>query len=289
MYELVIDLDVLFCTIASKYRLHQCVAMYHSLKSCMAEALLVVLAIDLESEKVLDSLQFPELVVISAAGLEDDELRKLKKERTSSEYCWTLKPVFLLYLYQRFSDIDTLVYLDSDLFFFSNPMQLLRRKDKWSVLLTTHKVNRKANGGFAAFRRSSYAYEAIKWWKNSCLEWCYYHYDNGRFADQGYLDSFKVKFKGVKYLDTPGANAATWNFFRYNFMLKGENIYVDRSRLIFYHFSGLRMKRHASSVIIYGAEAPCMLCKAYSKALRTAIEEIGAVDRKATEYFYLGV
>ena len=274
---------------ASKHRLHQCVAMYHSLKSCMTEAILAVLAIDAECLQVLNALSLPELLVISAAELEDDELRKLKEERNSSEYCWTLKPVLLLHLYERLRDFNILVYLDSDLFFFDNPMQLLRRNDKWSVLLTTHKVNRKANGGFVAFRRSSHAFGALKWWRDSCLEWCYYNNDNGRFADQGYLDSMRVKYKGVKYLDTPGANVATWNFFRYNFMLKDENIYVDRSRLIFYHFSGMRMKNYESSVAIYGAEAPCLICRIYIKALRAAIEEIGKVDQKATEYFYSGI
>lgn len=263
--------------------------MYHSLKSCMGEAVLAVLAVDEESLQVLNALKLPELLIFSASELEDDELRKLKEERNSSEYCWTLKPVLLLNLYENFSNINIFVYLDSDLFFFDSPMQLLRENNRWSVLLTTHKVNRKANGGFVAFKRSNHANEAIKWWRDSCIEWCYYHYDNERFADQGYLDSMRIKYKGVKYLDTPGANVATWNFFRYNFTHKDGRIYVGGSRLVFYHFSGLRMKKHASSVVIYGAEVPCIVCGIYSKAIREAIEEIGALDQKVTEYFYTGV
>lgn len=282
-------MDVLFCSIASKYRLYQCIAMYHSLKSCMSDAILAVLAVDGESEKVLEALKLPELLVISAEELEDNELKGLKKQRNSSEYCWTLKPVLLLHLYEKFKETDIFAYFDSDIFFFDNPIKLFRKNDNWYVMLTTHKVDRRANGGFVAFRRSNEAYKALKWWKDRCLEWCYCYHDHGRFADQGYLDFLRVRYNGVKYLDMPGANAATWNFFKYDLTLKDGSIYIDRSRLIFYHFSGLRMKRHGSSVALYGAEVPCVLCRIYSKALRDAVKEIERVSQKTTEYFYLGL
>lgn len=281
-------MEVLFCTIASKYRLHQCVAMYHSLKHNMAEAALVVLAVDEESREVFDALKLPGVTVISAKELENTELEKLKRQRNSSEYCWTLKPVLLLHLYESFKDIKIFAYLDADLFFFDNPMKLFKGSGNWSVLLTTHKVNRKANGGFVAFMRGSHANEALKWWKEKCLEWCYYRNDNRRFADQGYLDLMKARFKGVSYLDMQGANVATWNYFKFDLGLKNGNIYVGRSRLIFYHFSGLRLKKIAGSIALYGAEVPCLVCGTYSSALRAAILEIEEVDREITECFYLG-
>jgi len=168
-------------------------------------------------------------------------------------------------------------------------MRLFNGRGNWSVLFTTHKVNRKANGGFVAFMRGSHAYEALKWWKKRCLEWCYFINDNGRFADQGYLDFMRARFKGVSYLDMPGANVATWNYFKFDLELKDGNIYVGRNRLLFYHFSGLRLKKIAGSTALYGAETPCLVCGIYSKALRAAISEIGEVDRDITECFYLGL
>ncbi len=282
-------MKVLFCTIASKYRLHQCVALYHSLKRFMPEAALVVLAVDGESHKVLDALKLPEVTVISAEQLEDAKLKELKEQRNSSEYCWTLKPVLLLHLYENYKDYSIFVYLDSDLLFFDSPLKLFSGGGNWSVLLTTHKVNRKANGGFVAFKRCTYAHEALKWWKDSCLEWCYSHNDNRRFGDQGYLDLMRDRFKGVTYLDMPGANVATWNYFKYDLELKNGNIFVDRNRLVFFHFSGFRMKRQESSVIIYGAEIPCVVCGAYKSAITNAIKEIEAIDKEITEYFYSGI
>ena len=281
-------MNIMFCTIVTKHRLHQCIAMYNSLKGRMPEAFLAVLAVDRESGRVLDALKLPGMLVISAEEQENDELRELKGQRSPSEYCWTLKPVLLLYLYERFADVKIFVYADSDIFFFDNPMKLFGRKDRWHVLLTTHKVNRKTNGGFAAFKRSNDSYKALKWWKDRCIEWCYCKYDNGRFADQGYLDSMSGMFNGVEYIDIPGANAASWNYFKYDFSEMDGNILVNGSRLIFYHFSGLRLKRYADTVALCGAEIPCVVCGIYSKALRDAIKKIEGIDRKVTDYFYIG-
>ncbi len=282
-------MEVLFCTIVSKYRLFQCVAMYRSLKLRMKEAALAVLAVDEESARVLETLRLTDLIVITADKLEDNELLELKKERTYSEYCWTLKPVLLLYLYERYEEVRIFTYLDSDLFFFDNPMKLFRIRDKWSVLLTTHKVNRKTNGGFAAFMRNSQAYEALKWWDEKCREWCYYRHDNGRFADQGYLDVMRKKYRGVLYIDIPGSNAASWNYYKYDFEIKDNKVYINKNRLIFYHFSGLRLKRHETTVAIHGAEAPCILCGIYMDSIKKAIKDIEEVSPEVTEYFYLGI
>lgn len=281
-------MKILFCTIVSRYRLHQCVAMYHSLR-CFIDAPLYVLAVDEETKQVLDAMKLPGMAVIALSELEDDRLRNIKLQRNTSEYCWTLKPVLLLHLYENRKDYEILAYIDSDLFFFSSPMQLFKGVGNWSVLLTTHKVDRKANGGFVAFKRCSYAYAALKWWKARCLEWCYYSKDHGRFADQGYLDFMRTRFKGVSYLDMPGANLATWNYFIYELSQKEGNIYVNGSRLIFYHFSGLRMQKGSGSITIYGAEMPQIVHESYSKALNASIMEIEAIDQKVTEYFYSGI
>lgn len=282
-------MEITFTTITSKYRLFQCVAMYHSLKHFMAEAPLVVLAVDQETKRVLDALKLPGMNVISVEELEDARLKEIRQQRDLSEYCWTLKPVLLLKLVERFKECDIFVYLDSDIFFFDNPMRLLKGKRNWSVLLTTHKVNRKANGGFAAFRRSSSTYAILEWWRDRCMEWCYSCYNDGKFGDQGYLDYLRLRFKGVYYLDAPGANVAPWNSYKYDFALKNEEVYVNRSRLVFYHFSGLRLKRTGSTVAMYGAELPCVVCGIYSKALQNSIKEIEEVDKKITGCFYTGI
>lgn len=282
-------MEVIFSTIATKYRLHQCIALYHSLRRFLPEASLAVLSVDQESSRTLNTMSLPGLHAIDASELEDERLKAIKSERQLNEYCWTLKPVLLLYLLQKFPGYGIYAYLDADTYFFDNPLKLFRHGGNWSVLLTTHKVNRKANGGFAAFRRSSNLSALLEWWRDSCIEWCGCYNDSGRFGDQGYMDHFREKVKGVYYLDAPGANAAPWNSYNHDYTVKDKKIFVDKSPLIFYHFSGLRLKKFGSSVLITGDDFPCAVCAEYKVALRNAIREISEADASICEYFYEGV
>lgn len=281
-------MEVLFSTVVSKYRLHQCIALYHSLRRFLPGATLAVLSVDKESSRALSVMSLPGMYAIDAEELEDERLKALRSERQLNEYCWTLKPVLLLYLLKKLPGYEIYVYLDADIYFFDDPLKLLRQGGNWSVQLTTHKVNRKANGGFAAFRRSWNPSALLEWWRDSCIEWCGCYNDSGRFGDQGYMDYFREKIKGVYYLDAPGANAAPWNSYKHEYIVKGKKIYVDKSPLIFYHFSGLRLKKYGSSVLVTG-DFPCAVCAEYNEALRNAIREISEADANICEFFYEGV
>lgn len=282
-------MEVLFTTIVSKYRLHQCIALYHSIRRFLPEASLAVLSVDSESSGALNTMRLPGMYVIDSEELEDDRLKAIKHERKLNEYCWTLKPVLLLYLLQKLPGYEVFAYLDADIYFFDNPLKLLRHGGNWSVLLTTHKVNRKVNGGFAAFRRSRNTSALLEWWRDSCIEWCGCYNDCDRFGDQGYMDHFREKIKGVYYLDAPGANAAPWNSYNYDYTIKGKKIFVDKCPLIFYHFSGLRLKKYGSSVLVTGDDFPCAVCAEYKEALRNAIGEICEANANICEYFYEGI
>ncbi|MGE5631239.1 MAG: putative nucleotide-diphospho-sugar transferase [Caulobacteraceae bacterium] len=263
--------------------------MYNSLFSYVDEAVLYVVCIDDETYRVLDRMSPPNMYAVKAEEIEDEKLLTVRNERSLSEYCWTLKPVIIQYLYDNKTGADIIAYLDSDLYFFSNPLKLFNRSGAWNVIFSTHKVNKRANGGFVAFKAGNTAKEALSWWKESCIEWCYAMNDNGKFGDQGYLDIMAQKFKGVKKIDLPGVNAAPWNSYRYDLSLKDGKVYIGRSPLIFYHFSGLRLKKLGSIVAITGTDIPCILCQTYFKELQKSIAEIGKIDNSICENFYTGI
>jgi hypothetical protein len=244
---------------------------------------------DEDTNKLLDKAGLPGIVLIPLEILENDELRAVKAKRSLCEYCWTMKPFLLKYLFSKNKEIEIISYMDSDLYFFENPMKLFAGNRNWIVMVTTHKVNRKVNSGFIAFRRSKTADKVLNWWCEKCLEWCFNRNERGRFGDQGYMDSLRKMFSGIKYLEMPGVNIAPWNCFNYDFSFKDGRLYVGRCRLIFFHFSGFRLRRIGSSTIEYGSDIPCEVCNVYCKEIREVMEYIGSIDSKIIENFYLGI
>jgi hypothetical protein len=155
-------------------------------------------------------------------------------------------------------------------------------------MVTTHRISRKVNSGFIAFKRSKATGRVISWWKKKCMEWCYMRFEDGKFGDQGYLDSMRELFSGIRYLEMPGVNIAPWNFFKYDFSTKDGKVYVGRCRLIFFHFSGFRMKKVGFSTIKFDSEIPCEICNEYCTEARKAIELIKGVDEEIAEHSYVG-
>jgi len=56
-------------------------------------------------------------------------------------------------------------------------------------------------------------------WAAQCLEWCYYKSENGKFADQGYLDAWPEKY-GAHVIQNPGFGLAPWNQSQYTYVHK---------------------------------------------------------------------
>ena len=146
-------------------------------------------------------------------------------------------------------EIDVLTYLDSDLYFFSDPTPIFEAFQGYSTLIIEHRfppqrVQMEAYGrynvGWLTFRRDAQGLACVAWWRDRCLEWCYDRLEDGRFADQGYLDQFPKLFRDVLVLDHPGANLAPWNAGTHQLAEKDGHILVDGQSLIFFHFQNFR-------------------------------------------------
>jgi hypothetical protein len=190
------------------------------------------------------------LVRLSEFELQDKELLKIKTRRTRKEYCWTCTPCTLLYVLNTATYVDTITYIDADLMFFSNPEPIFSEMGNKSILLIEHRYipehDQSATSGiynvqFMTFRRNNEGLNALKWWRDRCIEWCYDRAENGKFGDQKYLDDWTERFTGVHVLQHLGAGLAPWNAAKYTLTKKGEEIFVEQSPLIFYHFHALKI------------------------------------------------
>ncbi len=280
-------MNIAFCTIVTKYRLNQCIALCKSLKANTSSFTMFILCVDNESYDLLDKMQLESCITIKLESVEDSRLLSIKTSRKLSEYCWTLKPALLLYLFDSYSNFDALCYVDSDIYFFGAPNQLLKHLSKHSVLLSTHKVNRKCNGGFVCFKRDRIGYSSLLWWKEKCLEWCYAENRNGGFGDQGYLDSIKLMHKNTLIIDAAGANVAPWNYYKFDITDKNGEIYVNNSKLIFYHFSGFRMKSLQEIETKFNNKAVWIIYHRYIQSIKQINEEIECLTPDFTANLYL--
>jgi hypothetical protein len=201
--------------------------------------------------EILSKLNLPGVNPITLKDFErDDELLlSAKQNRSRIEYYFTCTPSLLLYVLNNWPEVDLITYLDADLFFFSSPTPLFEELGGGSISIIGHRFPpylryRERYGiynvGWLSFRRDENALSCLKWWRERCVEWCYDREEDGRFADQKYLDDWPERFKNVTVLEHKGANLALWNLPNYHLQLLERNkITVDDQPLIFFHFHGL--------------------------------------------------
>ena len=81
----------------------------------------------------------------------------------------------------------------------------------------------------------------LNWWREQCIAWCYDRVEDGKFADQGYLDDWPARFNCVRVLDNPGVNLAPWNVKDVKLSISKGKVYANGSLLVFYHFHALKL------------------------------------------------
>ena len=96
------------------------------------------------------------------------------------------------------------------------------------------------NAGYIAFRNSESGLDALRWWKDRCLESCSVDIDNGIFADQKYLDELSTIFEYVHVCQHKGVNAAPWNISNTSVYQKDGRVYIDNEELLVYHMQGFK-------------------------------------------------
>jgi hypothetical protein len=231
-----------FCTIIGKDYVIKGLALYQSLKKYASDFQLYICVIDSTAESILRSMKLDNASIIPLEQIEDRELLGVKGKRTTSEYCWTLKSSWMLYLLENYPDIKSIAFIDSDIFFFSSPDCVFDELNDNSILLCpqrdTHEVEvqfGKYQAGFIGVKRDKNALSFLTWWRKKCLEWCSSEQGHAdKWGDQKYLDWVPNIFWGVKVSENWGIDAAIWN--TKNNLTVEQELKVNRHRLVAYHF-----------------------------------------------------
>lgn len=239
-----------YVTLFDSNYLSRGLTLYRSLLQHSESFHLWIICFDHLSYEILADLNLLHASLISLTEFENEELLKIKPERSFVEYFWTCTPFVVLYVLNHNPSIDCITYLDADLMFFSSPEPIFAEAKDAATLLIEHRylaafdkseTNGIFNVQFMMFRRNSQGLSALHWWCDRCLEWCFNRAEDGKFGDQKYLDEMATKFDGVHIIQHLGAGLAPWNSTKYVVQMRGSQIYVDEYPLIFYHFHDLSL------------------------------------------------
>lgn len=256
--SLILSEEEIYCTILTKSRVYQGLALLESLKNVSPYTFyLYILCLDADTYQLFQKINDPAVVLLTETILEE-KIVQLKKHRKMHEYCWTLKPVLIERLLLNNPTMKRVTYLDCDLYFWQNPSIIYASYPNFSVLLSEEekynpnwkkskvrkltKITGKYNSGFISFKQDKRSLQCVTWWKSQCIKRCEINPKEGVFGDQKYLDQLPDLFPSVCSITMPGVNTGPWNYLKYHFSVKDGDIYIDGNCLIFYHFSSFRVK-----------------------------------------------
>lgn len=243
-----------YCTYFDHRYAARGIAMIRSLRRHAPSARVFVLCLDDQVRSLLQKLDEPGVVLVSIGEFErDDPALSAAREdgRSRMEYYFTCSPSLIRYVMHAAPDAEWVTYLDGDLWFFSPPDCIYQELADASVGIVAHRYpsgheakNKYGiyNVGWVSFRRTPAGLACLDWWRERCLEWCLDTVDeaNDRFADQRYLNRFSVLFSGVHAIANAGVNLAPWNIAGHRLALADGHVTVDGTRLVFFHFHGLK-------------------------------------------------
>jgi len=191
-----------------------------------------------------------EVVPIALSDIEImfPNLRQAKTNRSLVEYFFTLSPALPLYLLRKFN-LPQITTLDSDIFIYSSLNPVFEEMGENSILISPHRfapglkhkeVYGLYNVSFQSFKNDNIGISCLEEWLKNCTDWCFDKLENGKFADQLYLDSWIEKYKNVWVISHQGAAVAPWNLSGSELKMKEGVLFVNDVPLLFYHFHGVK-------------------------------------------------
>lgn len=239
--------DVVFCTYFDRGFLQKGLALHASLVHHNPEAKLWILTFDVYTEKILKKMKLKGVTVVPLKDFEDRELLAVKPTRNKVEYIWTTTPSLPLYVFKNNPNAKYAVYLDADLFVYSDIMAGVAEIGKASILAVPHRFPKGRehlakdsgyfNVAFNVFKNDETGIKCLKRWRDQCIEWCYWKSEDGKLGDQMYLDEWpKLYGKQLVISKNIGVDTAPWNIAQYKVSKRGEYTYINNTKLSCYHF-----------------------------------------------------
>jgi len=250
-----------FCTLFDSHYLSRGLVMYNSLAATGIDFHLYIYPFDDFCREKLKRMALPHVTVVPMSQFENERLLAVKPSRSRAEYCWTCTPHIIGHALNVYG-LEEITYLDADLCFYKSPEVLLEefRSADASVLITPHRYTPCYDISdqkgiycvqFMTFRSDERGMQALTWWQDRCLEWCYNRNEHGLFGDQKYLDDWPERFPGVHVLAHFGGGVAPWNVQQFTVHRDGARLMIGDVAVVFYHFHGYLFYRDGNHNLGY--------------------------------------
>ena len=292
-------------TICAKNYIGLAKVLEHSIKKFNNDVIFYIFIADDVDPDLLKSL--PDNVVVSknilSSQISETEWNEMAFKYNLTEFCTSIKPFCFKYLFD-YQLADNVIYLDPDIYFFSNINSIFSLLNQYKIILTPHitQISEKYEGdrpelgllssgvynlGFLALSKSPEAEKLLIWWGNRLRTFCFIDPIDGSFTDQRWMDFIPCFFESNTLLvsKNKGLNLAPWNFFERKIIVKEDNLLVENRQkidgitlsvdiLIFAHFSGYNYKSILNGKIeqnnipnLKNYEDINFLCRIYMNAL----------------------
>lgn len=239
---------IIFTSICANY-LHKARTLAKSVKENIPNSKFVVCLVEKEHSSV-EKYEFFDDVVLAKDAWEGNFEQFIFKH-SIVEASTSVKGGFFQYLFKRFANESEFVYLDPDVYVYSDFTELRETLKTRPIVLCPHllqpgnidmELSSTAHGvynlGFLAVNKSfNEAKRFIDWWADRLYLFCYDDKANGIFTDQKWIDLAPCFFD-VEVFKHRGYDFAPWSLLDCGMTEERGNVLIKGDKLRFIHFSG---------------------------------------------------
>lgn len=221
-----------------------------------------VLLVDYDSKykEIIEKFNFTP-IFLEQLGI--PKIDELIKKYSAFELCNALRPFFIEWLLKSKEEIETLVYLDTDIYVYcllGDVFEYLKNNKEISVLITPHIKDYDTyarspgyvletlymksglyNSGFSVYKNEPRTFQFLGWLKNKLFDYCYNAPNSYMFVDQKILDFAPVLFDFVHIYKSKTYNIGHWNLNEQPLLYKDNSYFMGNEKLVFFHFSFLKI------------------------------------------------
>ena len=249
--------EIVYCTYFNSGYLSRGIVLIRSLLKFVGDSMIEVLCFDDETYAFLLENRFGNVVPVKLSEFEsrNPELVAVKPSRSRGEYFFTCTSSWTLDVLRRHPDSGMVIYLDADMKFFSSPLPMLEKMKDKDIIICDHNFERdyekqarhgRFNVGFVAFKNSATGMDCLSRWAADCIEWCYDRLEDGKFADQKYLDAWPERYGDLLAVAPKSVDLGPWGIGRGELALKEGVPCICGEPVVLYHYQAFRLfgRRH---------------------------------------------